>query len=68
MVQKGRIRNEWLDAYIESGTMPDEVPEPLRPLVLEAAEKRKGKAVEKLAKVIDIATKGKDELSIWKKL
>ncbi len=67
MVQKGRIRNEWLDAYIDQGTMPDEVPEALRPLVLEAAEKRKDKAVEKLAKVIDI-TKGKDELSIWKKL
>ncbi|TXH14215.1 MAG: hypothetical protein E6R03_09675 [Hyphomicrobiaceae bacterium] len=41
MVQKGKIRNEWVDAVFEFGVMPDEVPDALIDDVLDAVENRK---------------------------
>jgi polyhydroxyalkanoate synthesis regulator phasin len=43
---RGKIRNEWIDAYINDGKMPEEVPSHLVDDVIKAAEHRNAVKVE----------------------
>lgn len=68
MVIKGKIRNEWVESMLESGLMPQETPEALRELVLEAVEKIKKGKVEPKETIALTLVKGKDELPVRQKL
>jgi hypothetical protein len=41
MVMKAKVRNEWVEAYVESGEIIDEVPKELVEEVIAIAERRK---------------------------
>lgn len=51
MVQKGKIRNEWIDAYLEIGSLA-EVPEEYVSEVKERAAARLGKGVKEKGPVV----------------
>lgn len=46
-MKPARVRNEWVDAYVESGKIVDEVPKHLIDAVIERAELRKPKEEKK---------------------
>ena len=53
MVMKAKVRNEWVDAYAETGKIIDEVPAELVEEVIAIAERRKPSKEEKVKDLFD---------------